>query len=344
MTVVGATSPRKTELGAPPLFEAVRIIHSVCCITGSFNLLDDIREDVRRQKIDIAVQRHDTPTLFNWLVSAFSFQGISDRVAAGYLRKHGTATWDDIDKNLRKLPTCPRLKSYWTYDQCGYDKGSGCCSEPEHVQACPVPTHRLRNGRLNQTAYSLFLFVRDIADGDIVGWMDRQIVGVSSPAGNPRYVLDAQEALIGPLRHVFGVSDKLLTMTLASLLIGAQRSRPEWLPIGASMIAIDTLVHNFLHRTGILRGLNADHPYGARCYGEGGCADIVRAASGEIDASRFNKLFPINFPRFVQHAIWQYCALNGLNICNGNTINDRLACTNNHCAIYSICGRISILK
>jgi hypothetical protein len=33
----------------------------------------------------------------------------------------------------------------------------------------------LRNGRLNQTAYSLFLFIRDIADGDLVGWIDRQL-------------------------------------------------------------------------------------------------------------------------------------------------------------------------
>ena len=32
------------------------------------------------------------------------------------------------------------------------------------------------------------------------------------------------------------------------------------------MIAIDTLVHNFLHRTGILPRFNANHVYGAACY------------------------------------------------------------------------------
>jgi hypothetical protein len=31
------------------------------------------------------------------------------------------------------------------------------------------------------------------------------------------------------------------------------------------IIAIDTLVHNFLHRTGILRDFDADHLYGPRC-------------------------------------------------------------------------------
>jgi hypothetical protein len=32
------------------------------------------------------------------------------------------------------------------------------------------------------------------------------------------------------------------------------------------MIAVDTLVHNFLHRTGILHRLDASHAYGPACY------------------------------------------------------------------------------
>jgi hypothetical protein len=34
-----------------------------------------------------------------------------------------------------------------------------------------------------------------------------------------------------------------------------------WIEVGGSMIAIDTLVHNFLHRTGILHRFNANHLY-----------------------------------------------------------------------------------
>jgi hypothetical protein len=37
---------------------------------------------------------------------------------------------------------------------------------PAHCQ------HRLRNGHRNQIAYSLYLFIRDVADGDLVGWID----------------------------------------------------------------------------------------------------------------------------------------------------------------------------
>ena len=63
-----------------------------------------------------------------------------------------------------------------------------------------------------------------------------------------------------------------------------------------------------------------------------------------IDARAFNPEFPNPFPRFVQHAIWRYCAQNGLNVCNGNRIDDRDRCTNIYCQIYSNCDRIRLLN
>jgi hypothetical protein len=74
------------------------------------------------------------------------------------------------------------------------------------------------------------------------------------------------------------------------------------------MIAVDTLVHNFLHRTGILRRFRADHAYGLACYRPGGCAEIIEAVAHQIDARQFDRRFPRAFPRFVQHAIWRYCS------------------------------------
>jgi hypothetical protein len=41
--------------------------------------------------------------------------------------------------------------------------------------------------------------------------------------------------------------------------------------VGGSFIVIDTLVHNYLHRAGILRRFNADHVYGPSCYQPDGC-------------------------------------------------------------------------
>jgi hypothetical protein len=187
-------------------------------------------------------------------------------------------------------------------------------------------------------AYSLFLFIRDIANGDLVCWIDHRLQAANDPA-NPNRLANLREALIGPLREVYGVSDKVLTMTLSGVLLAAPEDRPIWIEVGASMIAVDTLVHNWLVRTGILHRFEADHAYGMACYRPGGCASIIENVSGHIDARQFNPAFPRSFPRFVQHAIWRYCSQNGLDVCNGNRIDDRKSCGNVYCQICNICDR-----
>jgi hypothetical protein len=291
--------------------------------------------------LDQAVLACATPAVFDWLLTTFSFQGISDRVARDYMDKHGTASWAELDASLGASPSCPKLRSYWHYEGCRYDKGSFTCSEPDHIDACPVPRPRLRNGRLNQTAYSLFLFVRDLAGGDLIGWIDGQLKAAVGPSSS---ALEAarQEALIGPLRHVYGVSDKVLTMALSTLLIGVRNQRPIWFKTGKAMIAVDTLVHNFLHRTGILQDCGSPHSYGAACYAAGGCAEVVRTVAGRIDARTFNPKFPARFPRFVQHAIWRFGAADGLNLCNGNRIDDRKPCQIAYCYLHQKCDRIPL--
>jgi hypothetical protein len=206
-----------------------------------------------------------------------------------------------------------------------------------------LPSHDLRNGRLNQTAYSLFLFIRDVADGDLIGWIDRQLQAAERPTSADRSARMAA-ALIEPLREVYGVSDKTLTMALSCLLLGAPKRMSRWTEVGGSMIAIDTLVHNFLHRTGILARFNANHAYGAACYRSGGCAEIIAAVAQRIDARQFNPSFPHPFPRFVQHAIWRYCSQSGLDVCNGNRIDDAKRCDNRDCRVRLMCDRVTVRK
>ena len=188
--------------------------------------------------------------------------------------------------------------------------------------------------------YGLFLFIRDVADGDLVAWIDRQLAAADGAAG-PERLTGLVESLVGPLRHVHGVSDKVLMMALSNLLLAS--TNPIWAEVGSGMIAIDTLVHNFLHRTGILDRLGASHPYGPACYRPGGCADIIRSVAAQIDARQFNRSFPAVFPRFVQHAIWRYCAQDQFNICNGNRIDDRQPCQNGHCQLYQLCDRKQLI-
>ena len=167
-------------------------------------------------------------------MAALSYQGISDQVAAEYMERHGSATWADIDQMMGQGITCPKLKSYWHFYGCRYDKISRTCSEPDHIDACPLPSHRLRNGRLNQMAYTLFLFIRDIADGDLVGWIDRQFRTADDPT-NPNRIARLREALIGPLREVYGVSDKVLTMSLSCIRLAAPKRLHPWHEVGASI-------------------------------------------------------------------------------------------------------------
>jgi hypothetical protein len=276
-------------------------------------------------------------------MSALSYQGISDQVAYEYMEKHGRATWHDIDQNLGRGVTCPKLKSYWQFHGCRYDKVSRTCAEPEYIGGCPLPSHDLRNGRLNQTAYSLFLFIRDIADNDLIGWINAQLEAASDPPGQHRLSRMAA-ALIEPMRQIYGVSDKVLTMALSCLLLGAPKKMVHWIEVGGGMIAIDTLVHNFLHRTGILARFNANHLYGAACYRPGGCADIIEAVAERIDARQFNPAFPQTFPRFVQHAIWRYCSRSGLDVCNGNRIDDANRCANLDCRVRAMCDRVALRR
>ena len=125
-------------------------------------------------------------------------------------------------------------------------------------------------------------------------------------------------AVLAPLKEVYGVSDKVLMVALSGLFLGAPLRR-TWAEVGASMIAVDTLVHNFLHRTGILQRLDASHAYGPACYRPGGCAEIIETVAQRIDARQFHRSHPQTFPRFVQLAIWEYCSQDGLDICNGQS-------------------------
>jgi hypothetical protein len=123
----------------------------------------------------------------------------------------------------------------------------------------------------------------------------------------------------------------------------ADRERqPHWFAVGSEMIVVDRLVHNLLARTGILTTLGAGHLYGPRCYGEGGCADILRLVAAKIDARQFDPDYPANFPRYIQHALWRYCAADALNVCNGNNIDDRKSCEYRSCNIYDICSKIAL--
>jgi hypothetical protein len=223
---------------------AVRVLYRVCCLTGSASLIDKIRADLDADGVRAAMNKHHTAAVFDWLLAALSYQGIADQIAYDYMEQHGHVRWEDINKKLAQGVTCPKLKSYWHFRGCQYTKLRRTCTQPDHIARCPLPTHDLRNGHLNQLAYSLYLFIRDLAEGDLIGWIDRQLQAANSPTG-PDPVPRMRSAIIAPLRGIYGVSDKVLTMALSSLLLGAPTKLRLWREVGASMIAIDTLANGW---------------------------------------------------------------------------------------------------
>jgi hypothetical protein len=320
---------------------AARLVDRICRIAGEPRLIDKLSRDLARRGVRAAIRRRETSVLFDWLVETASFQGIGNHVAHRYMEQHGRVRWHEIAALIKAGPTCPKLRSHWHFDRCGYQKVQRCCAEPGHFPSCPLPTHDLRNGRLNQAAYSLFLFIRDVAGGDFAGWIDRQLADADLLSA-PDRAMRLRGALIEPLTHVHGVSNKVLSMALADLLLAGDPRRALWTEAGAVMIAVDTLVHNFLHRTGILRRLGAEHLYGPTCYAPDGCGEILERIAATIDARRFNPAFPANFPRFVQHAVWRFCAESGLDECNGRQIDDRVACDRRECPVFRLCDRVAL--
>lgn len=320
---------------------ATSLIHAVLEEAGQNNIIEETRQSFEEIGLLEAIQRHDDEALYNWLAEAISYQGISDSVAAGYIREHGSIQAADIRTALERPHGCAKLTSFGHFEDCGYRKTKRTCNMPRHFRRCPLPQHDLRNGNLNRASYSLYFFMRDVAGGDLVSWIDDRLAQADG-AREGRRAQRLRDALVVPLRDIFGVSDKLLNMSLACLLLAGDPERKLWVEAGAKMLAVDSLVHNWMHRSGILIRLRCEHPYGPACYGPHGCAAIIESAAEQIDARYFNPTFPKVFPRFVQNGIWRHCAGVEFNRCNGNQIDDSARCGDKGCPIYKRCSRIAL--
>jgi hypothetical protein len=339
--MVSAVDPPKATFSPGGLAFAKRLILQVCRTWPDPAYLKRMRANLTRQGIRAAVADHNTSVLFGWLVDLASYQGISDTIAWTYMEEHGRVCWANLDAAFQRAPSCPKLAGFEKFTGCHYRKASRTCAHPEHFATCSLPTHPLRKGSLNQTAYSLYLFLRDRCRGDLVAWIDEQLATADRP-GSPHRAQLMRAALLQPFQAVYGIGSKVISMALAELLLGADLKRERWLTTGASLIVIDTLVHNWLHRTGILAELRAEHAYGPACYQPGGCAEIIEQVTTRIDARQFNPSFPAVFPRHIQKAIWHFCSQAGQNICNGNQVADSQPCSNLDCRLAGDCHRIAL--
>jgi hypothetical protein len=314
----------------PELTSSVSLITKLCAVAGDTDLIATDNAEV--DGLLAVIRANDIAGIYAWLLEQFSFQGVSDASVRTYLSHHKNPTWLELSKRIPQSP-CPKSDNYWAFYDCGYSKWKRRCNSPEHFAKCPLPSFQQRNGRLNQLALSLFLFMRDVVESDFVGWVNKLLQETAAP-----------DALLEPLTSIIGISDKVVSMALSTFLIHGSTLHPHWRKIGIEMIAIDTLVHTFLQRSGILARFEMNHLYGPRCFRDDGCAGVIRNIARNIDCRQFNRRMPAYAPRFIQHAIWRFCAQEGLNVCNGNKIDDRHRCRNSYCCLFNLCDRRKPLK
>ena len=61
--------------------------------------------------------------------------------------------WHELASDLRIGAACPKLRTYWDFHDCQYNKSRFTCSRLDHIAACPLPARWLRNGRLNRAGW-----------------------------------------------------------------------------------------------------------------------------------------------------------------------------------------------
>ena len=332
--------PQQTGREQDPWNHALVLLETVCLVAGSDQLLADtpIRKRLRQAIID-----HDSQFIYGWLVETFSFQATSDQAAATYMDRHGRLQWGDVEYALSQGTSCPKLWNWWTFRDCGFEKNAQSCNEPSHFADCPIPRMDLRRGQLSVMAVGLFLLIRDEMKGDLVEWIDARLREARAGSARDRQKR-MRESLIRPLDAIYSVGRKVLNMALADLLMAAPESKQHWFETGISFVAVDSLVHNAMHRMGLLKRLDAEHNYGPACHGPKGCQGIIERVATRIDASKCNPAYPKTFGRWVQHALWRYGSETGLRICNSNAIDDAKRCRNIGCFLFKLCGRVSLMK
>lgn len=233
------------------LDQATRLVRGICRIAGEPRLIDKLSRDLASSGVRPAIRHSATSVLFDWLLETISYQGMGNHVAYGYMERHGRTRWNELAALIEARPAYPKLQSYWHFDRCGYHKVERRCAEPIRFPACPLPAPRFTQWPGQPGGKQPVPVMRDIAHGDFVGWIDRRLADADLLSA-PDRAARLKQALVEPLAHVYGVANKVLSMALADLLLAGDPQRVLWTEPGAVMIAVDTLVHNFLHRTGTL--------------------------------------------------------------------------------------------
>lgn len=285
-----------------------------------------------------------TRLLFRLFVADFSYQATSDQAVDRFRERNGDVTFQQVALQMEiarrnRSSFCPKLESFESFKGCCYRKAPRTCNSPTLISACPLPKFVLIKGSTNIKTISFFLWLSDICQGDLISFTDNVIGRYANLPTEDERITGAKDELIELAMLIHGVGSKLANMVLSSFLLSNTR-KENWLNIGRSMVPVDSLVHNFLHRTGILRFYNSAHPYGPACYVK--CIKIIEDLAREINCTKFSEAYPSFFPRFISFSIWRFSSVGLLDVCNGKNIRKGRCRQNDVCPVYDLCDRVRL--
>ena len=115
--------------------------------------------------------QHKSIMLYQYFLEAFLHSGGGDRSNQNYYHNQKYKPSFNRIKNAVKTAQCPKLASFETFKGCGYRKMTNNCSEPAFVKSCPLPRFDMKRGPLNEMAFSLYFFLRDVCRGNFYAYV-----------------------------------------------------------------------------------------------------------------------------------------------------------------------------
>jgi hypothetical protein len=145
--------------------------------------------------------QHKSIKLYQYLLESFLFAGGGDQSNLAYYAKQQLKpTFNPVTRAV-KAPQCPKLATFETFKECGYQKTGKKCNEPAFLGTCPLPAFDMKRGSLNHMAFSLYFFLRDVAGGDFYAYA-REHFGQGQPDG-----VAINELLHGFIRKVTTIAN-----------------------------------------------------------------------------------------------------------------------------------------
>ena len=239
--------------------------------------------------------QHKSIKLYEYLLGCFLFAGDVDQSNYSCYAKQRVKPTVNRVKGALQAAQCPKLATFEAFTGCGYQKTKPSCRKPAFLSSCPLPAFDLKLGSLNQMAFSLYFFLRYVAGGDFYTLATQHFGQGQLTDGE---ISNRLQGFIEKVTTIANVGPKLAYMALSGLFLTRYHGW-DYRRVGLHMIAVDSLVHNFLHRTGIPGFYQLDHAYEPRCHTEKGCLGVIQ------DLAVFRRFdFKVRFDYLKQEQTW----------------------------------------